>query len=96
MGVATLFTMPLAGALVNKYDSRFLLAIGSATLAWSLFLAADLNLDVSFWDMTWPRIVMGLSLGFIFVPLTMACMNGIPHQQMNAATGFFNLSRNIG
>jgi DHA2 family multidrug resistance protein len=96
MGVATLFTMPLAGALVNKYDSRFLLAIGSATLAWSLFLAADLNLDVSFWDMTWPRIVMGLSLGFIFVPLTMACMDRIPHQQMNAATGFFNLARNIG
>ncbi len=96
MGIATLFTMPLAGALVNKYDSRFLLVIGSATLAWSLFLAADLNLDVSFWDMTFPRIIMGLSLGFIFVPLTMACMNGIPPQQMNAATGFFNLARNIG
>ena len=96
MGIATLFTMPLAGALVNKYDARFLLAIGSATLAWSLFLASDLNLDVGYWHMTFPRIIMGLSLGFIFVPLTMACMSGIPPQQMNAASGFFNLSRNIG
>ena len=96
MGIATLFTMPLAGALVNKYDARFLLAIGSATLAWSMFLASDLNLDVTYWDMTFPRIIMGLSLGFIFVPLTMACMNGIPPEQMNAASGFFNLSRNIG
>jgi DHA2 family multidrug resistance protein len=96
MGIATLFTMPLAGALVNRYDARFLLAIGSVTLAWSMFLAADLNLDVSFWHMTFPRIIMGLSLGFIFVPLTMACMSRIPQQQMNAASGFFNLSRNIG
>jgi DHA2 family multidrug resistance protein len=96
MGIATLFTMPLAGALVNKYDARFLLLIGSTALAWSMFLAADLNLDVSFWHMTFPRIIMGLSLGFIFVPLTMACMSRIPQQQMNAASGFFNLSRNIG
>jgi DHA2 family multidrug resistance protein len=96
MGIATLLTMPLAGALVNRYDSRFLLAIGTATLAWSLFLASNLTLDVGYWDMTLPRIIMGLSLGFIFVPLTMACMNGIAPQQMNAASGFFNLSRNIG
>lgn len=96
MGIATLFTMPIAGALVNRVDARILVTFGMALLAGSAFLLAGLNLDAGFWHLTIPRVVQGFALGFIFVPLTTATMTGIAQAQTNAASGFFNLARNIG
>ena len=46
-------------------------------------------------SVTWPNILSGFAMGFVFVPLTMA-MGGLPNEQMGNATGIFNLMRNIG
>jgi DHA2 family multidrug resistance protein len=96
MGIATLFTMPLAGKLVNRVDARLLMVIGAGLLAWSMSIFTGLNLDAGFWELTIPRFIQGLALGFIFVPLTTATMSGIAQAQTNAASGFFNLARNVG
>jgi len=96
MGAGTLVTMPIAGALVNRYDARKLLVLGCLGLMWSMFLLSDLTIDAGFWELVSPRLIQGLSLGFIFVPLTTATMAGIGEGDTNAAAGFFNLSRNIG
>lgn len=54
------------------------------------------NLQSSYWTFVWPRIVLGVGLGMIFVPLTTLTFSSIPREQMGNATGFFNLLRNIG
>jgi DHA2 family multidrug resistance protein len=41
-------------------------------------------------------VVQGLGLGFLFVPLTTATMSNISLARMSAATGLFNLMRNVG
>ncbi len=53
--------------------------------AWSLLLS-----------FVWPRIVLGIGLAMIFVPLTTVTLSAIPRQEMGNATGVFNLLRNIG
>jgi DHA2 family multidrug resistance protein len=61
-----------------------------------MFLMQQFTLTASYWDFVWPRIVLGIGLGMIFVPLTTVTLSEIPKTEMGNATGIFNLLRNIG
>ncbi len=95
-GMATLLTMPMAGALLGRFDARPLIITGTLLLASALYLLSGQNFNSGYWQLAFPRILMGLAFGFIFVPLSTTTMSGVHPERMNAASGFFNLSRNIG
>jgi DHA2 family multidrug resistance protein len=95
-GVATLITMPFVGAALAKRDGRKIVFIGLLLGATSMFIMQGLNLQGSFWNYTWPRIVLGVGLAMIFVPLTTITLATISRTEMGNATGMFNLLRNIG
>lgn len=95
-GVATLVTMPLVGAALQKQDGRKIVLAGLVIGATSMFIMQGLNLEASYWAFVWPRIVLGVGLAMIFVPLTTVTLASIPQQEMGNATGIFNLLRNIG
>lgn len=95
-GVATLVTMPFIGAALAKRDGRKIVLWGLIIGAISMFIMQGLNLQGSFWVYTWPRVVLGVGLAMIFVPLTTVTLASIPREEMGNATGMFNLLRNIG
>ncbi len=95
-GVATLVTMPLVGVMLSKYDGRRIVLAGLTIGAISMFLMQRFTLEASFWDFVWPRVVLGIGLAMIFVPLTTVTLSTIPREEMGNATGMFNLLRNIG
>lgn len=95
-GVATLIMMPLIGAALTKRDGRKIVFFGLMLGATSMFLMQGLNLQGSFWNYTWPRIVLGFGLAMTFVPLTTVTLASISREEMGNATGMFNLLRNIG
>jgi DHA2 family multidrug resistance protein len=95
-GIATLITMPFVGAALAKRDGRKIVFLGLLLGAASMFIMQGLNLQGSFWDYTWPRIVLGFGLAMIFVPLTTVTLATITRSEMGNATGMFNLLRNIG
>lgn len=95
-GFGTLVTMPLAGLLMNRLDARWLLALGMAVTNYSLVMMSHINLDVSMWHLTWPRIVWGLGMGFYFVPLSAAAIGVVSKEKMGDASALFNLMRNLG
>ncbi len=95
-GVATLITMPFVGAALGKRDGRKIVLIGLLLGSTAMFIMQGLNLQGSFWDYTWPRIVLGFGLAMIFVPLTTVTLATISRTEMGNATGMFNLLRNIG
>jgi DHA2 family multidrug resistance protein len=95
-GVATLITMPFIGAALAKRDGRKIVFFGLLLGATSMFIMQGLNLQGSFWNYTWPRIVLGFGLAMIFVPLTTVTLATISRDEMGNATGMFNLLRNIG
>jgi len=95
-GVATLITMPFVGAALAKRDGRKIVFFGLLIGASAMFIMQGLNLQGSFWNYTWPRIVLGFGLAMIFVPLTTVTLATIPRAEMGNATGMFNLLRNIG
>ncbi len=57
---------------------------------------AALNSQAGYWDIWWPRILQGLGLGFMFVPLTVATLADIPLANMSDATGILTLVRYLG
>ena len=95
-GVATLMTMPLVGAALTFRDGRKIIFFGLVLGATSMFIMQGLNLQGSFWNYTWPRIVLGFGLAMIFVPLTTVTLASISREEMGNATGLFSLLRNIG
>jgi DHA2 family multidrug resistance protein len=95
-GLGSFIAMPFVGFLMSKVEPRKLLAVGLSVAAFSFWDLARINLNAGYWDIFWPQFIQGLSMGFIFVPLTTATHDPIPKEQMGNATSIFNVMRNIG
>jgi DHA2 family multidrug resistance protein len=95
-GLGSFIAMPVVGIILMRFDSRKLLLIGISVCAYTLIELSHLNLNAGYWDFFWPQLFMGLSLGFVFVPLTTVTMDPIPKEGMGNATSLFNLVRNLG
>jgi MFS transporter, DHA2 family, multidrug resistance protein len=95
-GLGSFVAMPLVGIIMSKFDPRKLLGFGILVAAFTLFQLSWLNLSAGYWDIFWPQIIQGVSLGFLFVPLTTTTMDLVPKEEMGNATSIFNLMRNIG
>jgi DHA2 family multidrug resistance protein len=95
-GIATMIAMPIAGNLVNRVNPKVILAFGIAVAAYSVHLMSQFNLLADFSAVFWPRVVLGVGMGFLFIPLTTTTMSGIRNEEMGNATAIFNLLRNLG
>ena len=95
-GVAVLFLMPFVGRFVGKIDARLMVGTGLLVTAISLFQMSHFNLDLDFWTITWPRIVQGFGLAFLFIPINVVSLSYLPKDQIGNGTGLMNLMRNLG
>jgi DHA2 family multidrug resistance protein len=95
-GIATLVAMPIAGRLVTKVNPKALLAFGIAVAAYSTHLMSQFSLLADFNTVIWPRIVLGVGMGFLFIPLTTMTMSSIRKEDMGNASAIYNLLRNLG
>ena len=95
-GIATLIALPIAGSLVNKVNPKALLAFGFIVNAYSTYLMSNFNLSADFPTVIWPRVVLGIGMGFFFIPLTTLTMSGVKKEEMANASAIYNLVRNLG
>lgn len=94
-GVATLFTMPVAGKLIQRYNPKAVLASGIVITAYSVLIMSRFNLYIDYRTISLSRIVMGVGMGLVFVPLASMAFSTIKKEEMGNATSIFNLLRNI-
>ena len=95
-GLATIALLPFVGRLINKVDTRLLIAVGLALGGVSLLWMTDLYLDVSFGHMMWLRTLQMAAMAFLFVPINTLAFRDIPPQKTNNASALINLARNFG
>src|SRR5947207_3075017 len=95
-GLGSFLFMPIVGILMAKIEPRKLLATGILIAAGSLFWLSRLNLNAGYWDIFWPQLLQGTSMGLLFVPLTTITNDPIPKHEIGNAASLFNLMRNIG
>jgi DHA2 family multidrug resistance protein len=95
-GVAVLVTMPVVGRLIQRVNPKIVVAAGVLVTAWANVLMSRFTLGADFVSIFWPRVVMGVGMGMIFIPLTTLTLSGIRREEMGNATSIFNLVRNMG
>lgn len=95
-GVANLVTMPLVGRIIHRYNPKAFIVAGIVVTAYSTLLMARFTLGVDFTTVMVPRVVMGVGMGLLFIPLTTLTIAHIEKEGMANATAVYNLIRNIG
>jgi len=96
-GVFAIITLAIVGRLLGHgVDARYLIGAGLAILATGGYWMSRLNLDISPWQIVWPRVVFIIGLSMIFAPLNVAAFITIPPQLRGAAVGLLALLRNEG
>jgi DHA2 family multidrug resistance protein len=96
-GITLVIVMPLAGIATGRIAARWLAAFGFTMLVVTFWYAAQItNLQMSFAQASWLRVVQMLPLPFCFISITNAAYVGMPKEQSNQVAGLINFVRNIG
>jgi DHA2 family multidrug resistance protein len=96
-GIGAVFMLLIVGFLLGRgMDARYPMAAGLVTLAAGNFWMSRLNLEISPWQIVWPRVVVIAGLSMIFAPLNVAAFLYIPKEMRGAAVGLLALLRNEG
>ncbi len=96
-GVSSISAMVVVGILLGRgADARWLIAAGLVVMAAANYWMSQLNLQISPWQVVWPRMLLTLGLGLIFAPINVAAYKYIPLHLRGAAVGLASLLRNEG
>ena len=95
-GVGNLLSLVVAGRLITRMDQRWLLAIGCLLNAYATWEMSTVTLGADYWALAWPRMIQGVGIGFIFVPLNTVALATISRERMGNATALLNVVRNLG
>jgi MFS transporter, DHA2 family, multidrug resistance protein len=95
-GIGQAVMLLVVGYAVNRFDQRIVLSFGVLMNGLATFLMSNVTLSIDFWSLALPRLVQGVGMGCIFVPLQMLAFSSIPIRQLPNATALFSVVRNIG
>jgi DHA2 family multidrug resistance protein len=96
-GIGAIVVLFIVGALLGRgVDARYPMAVGLLTLGVGNYWLSRLNLQISPWQVVWPRVVIIAGLSMIFAPLNVAAFLYIPKELRGAAVGLLALLRNEG
>jgi EmrB/QacA subfamily drug resistance transporter len=87
----------IAQALVTRVGVRPILALGMGLIGGGLIYFTQISPDGSYVaDLLPGFLLVGVGLGFAFVPVSIAALSGIPPQEAGLASGLINTSQQIG
>src|SRR5262249_3950413 len=84
---------PVVGRNVQRVDARWLATSAFAIFGIVMFLRSNFNTQVDFETLMIPTVLQGAAMACFFIPLVTITLNGIPPQQMPAASGLSNFLR---
>ncbi len=93
--IASAVVGPIGGRLYNRLGPRFLVAVGLALNALGFWQFAHLSPQVGAWDLLWPQVWQGAGMGILFMAVATAALGTIPRPKMTAATGLYNVVRQV-
>jgi len=93
--LAMIVLMPIGGLLYNRLGPRALVGTGLIVSAYSFWRLGHLSATVGFWDICFPQLWQGIGFSMIFVALSTAALAGVPRAKLTAASGLYNVVRQI-
>jgi Na+/melibiose symporter-like transporter len=95
--LGVLVSAGLASALVPKVGPKPLMVTGGVLASCGLFLLSFLDVNTSFWALPFPgQLLLGLGLGFTFVPLSNLALVGAGAHDAGAASAVLQAVQQVG
>jgi DHA2 family multidrug resistance protein len=95
-GVVTMAMMFVVGRVAAKVQPKYLIVAGAVIIALSMYGMTNVYADLGFWFMARSRMLLGVGLPLIFVPIMAASYDGIPPSKTDQASALINAARNTG
>ena len=95
-GLVTMVMMFVVGRLSGVVQPKYLIATGAAIVALSMYDLTNVYGDLGFWFFATSRMLLGMGLPLIFLPIITASYDGIPPDKVDQASALMNVARNTG
>jgi DHA2 family multidrug resistance protein len=95
-GLPQLLIIPLVPLMMKIIDARVLVVTGLSVFAASCLMNVYLDSDYAAPQLFWPDIIRALGQAVVLTPLFAIAMVGITRAEVGAASGLFNMMRNLG
>ena len=95
-GVVTMAMMFVVGRVAAKVQPKYLIVAGAVLIALSMYGMTNVYADLGFWYLARSRMLIGVGLPLIFVPIMAASYDGIPPDKTDQASALINAARNTG
>jgi DHA2 family multidrug resistance protein len=81
---------------ISRRFPRLTVALGLTAQAFAAWSMAQLNLNLTSFDVFWTNALQGFGFGLAFTPMTVLAFATLPASQITDASGVFTLVRNFG
>jgi MFS transporter, DHA2 family, multidrug resistance protein len=95
-GLVTMVMMFVVGNLSSRIQPKYLIMTGAIFAAISMYQMTNVYGDLGFWFFARTRMVLGVGLPLIFIPIITASYAGIPANRVDMASALINAARNTG
>ena len=95
-GLPQLLVIPLVPLLMKRVDARLLVGAGLLVFAVSSFMNLYLDQNYAAPQLFWPNVVRAVGQAIVMTPISAIAMVGIGPAEAGAASGLFNMMRNLG
>jgi DHA2 family multidrug resistance protein len=95
-GIVTMLMMFVVARLSGKVQPKYLICAGAIACALSMYDLTNTYGDLDFWFFAHSRLILGVGLPLIFVPIMAASYDGIPPAKTDDASALMNAARNTG
>jgi len=95
-GVFQILTIPLYSFLAQRYDLRWILMLGLAVFALSMWDFTPITHDWGAHQLLLPQALRGAAQQLAVPPVVTLTLGGLPPARLRLASGLFNLMRNLG
>jgi DHA2 family multidrug resistance protein len=95
-GLPQLILIPLVPKLMQRFDARYIAAVGMALFAASCFMNTTMSLNYSGDQLFVPNIIRAIGQALMLAPLSAVSLGSVAPQDAAAASGISNMMRNLG
>jgi DHA2 family multidrug resistance protein len=94
-GLVTMVMMFIVGRL-GMIQPKYLIAAGAVFIFYGMYMLTSLDATSTFTFFALSRMVVGIGLPLMFLPITVASYDGLRASQTDQASSLINLARNFG
>ncbi len=95
-GLVTMAMMFVVGRLSGRVQPKYLMIAGALIIALSMYDLTNVYGDLGFWFFARSRMLLGVGLPLVFLPIITASYDGIPPAKTDQASALINAARNTG